>query len=69
MTQIISGVVIQVNEPQNRFPGEKLSLCGYSYLFTRICISALSKRHEKLRPPMFAAPVAGASVCTGRYCK
>ena len=51
------------------FPGEKLSLCGHSYLFTGICISALSKRHEKLRPPMFAAPVVGASVCTGRYCK
>ena len=36
-------------------------------MFTGICISALSKRYEKLRPPMFAAPVAGASVCTGRY--
>ena len=46
---------------------EKLSLCGH--LFTGICISALSKRHEKLRPPMFAAPAADASVCSGRYCK
>ena len=54
-----------VNEPQNRFPGEKLSLCGRLYLFTGICISALSKSHEKLRPLMFAAPVAGASVPVG----
>ena len=58
-----------VNEPQKRFPGKKLSLCGHSYLLTGICISALSKRHEQLRPLMFAAPVAGASVCTVRYCK
>ena len=67
MTEIISGVVI--GEWTSRFPGEKLSLCGHSNLFTGICISALSKRHENLRPTMFAAPVAGASVCTGRYCK
>ena len=67
MKQISSGVVI--GEWTSRFPGEKLSLCGHSYLFTGICISALSKRHENLRPTMFAAPVAGASVCTGRYCK
>ena len=63
MTQIIFGVVI------GERIGEKLSLCGHSYLFTGICISALSKRHEKLRPPMFAALVADASVCTSRYCK
>ena len=58
ITQIISGVVIG-KEPQNRFP----SLCGHSYLFTGIYISALSKRHEKLRPPMFAAPVGCGCVC------
>ena len=38
-----------MNEPQNRFPGEKLSFYGHSYLFTDICISVLSKRYEKLR--------------------
>ena len=32
-------------------------------------VTALSKRHEKLRPPTFAAPAAGASVCAGRNCK
>ena len=68
MTQI-NFLLLVVNESQNRFPREKLSLCGHSYLFTGICISALWNRHEKLRLPMFAALVASAFVCTGRYCK
>ena len=28
-----------------------------------VFVFRLSKRNEKLRPPMFATPVAGASVC------
>ena len=37
------------------------------YLFT--CISALWNGHVKLRPLMFAASVAGASVSAGWYCE
>ena len=50
-----------VNESENRFPREKLSLnvdsLPHLYLFTWIL--ALWNRHVKLRPPMFAALVAG----------
>ena len=42
-----------VNESQNRFPGEKLSLCGQLTAFIFV-YSALWNRHVKLRPPMFA---------------
>ena len=58
-----------VNESQNRFPGEKLSLCRqftafiFVYLDFRSLVyeeqPALWNRHVKLRPPMFAAKVAG----------
>ena len=52
------------------FPRKTLAFVDslpHLYLFT--CISALWNGHVKLRPLMFAASVAGASVSAGWYCK
>ena len=51
-------------------PGKTLAFVDslpHLYLFT--CISALWNGHVKLRPLMFAASVAGASVSARWYCK
>ena len=52
-----------VNESQNRFPREKLSLALWTayriYIFYLDHVLAFWNRHVKLRPLMFAAPVAG----------
>ena len=51
-------------------PGKTLAFVDslpHLYLFT--CISALWNGHAKLRPLMFAASVAGASVFARWYCK
>ena len=51
-----------VNESQNRFPGQKPSLCGQltAFIFVYLDFGSLELACEIiLRPPMFSAPVAG----------
>ena len=60
MTQIISGVAIGLLNLRIDSRGKNSAFVDslpHLYLFT--WISALWNRHVKLRPPMFAAPVAG----------
>ena len=50
-----------VNESQNRFPGQKPSLCGQltAFIFVYLDFGSLELACEIiLRPPMFSAPVA-----------